>query len=147
MTSKKHRQAIDAALSNALDPPRRWPSPQLDSLLSEYAPPPESVESRDISPSQSAGHDEKTIDLWASITDLHTGYLRLYGVIVEKIYRHLDPTEQAVYTQLYALSWGYGNPSCRVSLPRLAERAGMGQTAAHKPSSDLQAREWLRSEK
>jgi hypothetical protein len=75
---------------------------------------------------------DKTIDLWAGVTELHTGYLRLYGVIVEKIYRHLDPTEQAVYTQLYALSWGYGNPSCRVSLPRLAERAGMGQTATHK---------------
>jgi hypothetical protein len=78
------------------------------------------------------GHEGKTLDLWAGVTELHTGYLRLYGVIVEKIYRHLDPTEQAVYTQLYALSWGYGNPSCRVSLPRLAERAGMGQTATHK---------------
>lgn len=39
MTSKKHKQAIDAALSSALEPPRRRPSPQLDSVLSEYAPP------------------------------------------------------------------------------------------------------------
>jgi hypothetical protein len=74
--------------------------------------------------------DEKTVDLWAGIGELHTGYLRLYGVIVEKLYRHLDPFEQAVYTQLYALSWGFGNPSCRVSWPKLAERAGMKQTAA-----------------
>jgi hypothetical protein len=72
----------------------------------------------------------KTLDLWAGVGELHTGYLRFYGVIVEKLYRHLDPMEQAVYTQLYALSWGYGNPSCRVSWPKLAERAGMGQTAA-----------------
>lgn len=75
---------------------------------------------------------EKSLDLWAGVGELHTGYLRFYGVIVDRLYRHLDPMEQAVYTQLYALSWGYGNPSCRVSLPRLAERAGMGQTAAHK---------------
>jgi hypothetical protein len=84
--------------------------------------------------------EEKTLDLWAGVGELHTGYLRLYGVIVEKIYRHLDPVEQAVYTQLYALSWGYGNPSCRVSWPRLAERAGMGQTAAFNAVKRLVAK-------
>jgi hypothetical protein len=84
--------------------------------------------------------EEKTLDLWAGVGELHTGYLRLYGVIVEKIYRHLDPMEQAVYTQLYALSWGYGNPSCRVSWPRLAERAGMGQTAAFNAVKRLVAK-------
>jgi hypothetical protein len=84
--------------------------------------------------------EEKTLDLWAGVSELHTGYLRLYGVIVEKLYRHLDPMEQAVYTQLYALSWGYGNPSCRVSWPKLAERAGMGQTAAFNAVKRLVAK-------
>ncbi len=84
--------------------------------------------------------EEKTLDLWAGVGELHTGYLRLYGVIVEKLYRHMDPMEQAVYIQLYALSWGYGNPSCRVSWPKLAERAGMGQTAAFNAVKRLVAK-------
>lgn len=72
------------------------------------------------------------VDMWASIDDLHTGRLQLFNVIVDSIFAHLNPFEQAVYVQLYRLSWGYGKDVCRVSLPRLAERAGMKQTAAQQ---------------
>lgn len=95
----------------------------------------------DTSLTPDAGH---SLDLWAGIGELHTGYLRLYGVIIERLYRHLDPFEQAVYTQLYALSWGFGNPSCRVSWPKLAERAGMKQTAAFNAVKRLAAKGLVR---
>ena len=91
-----------------------------------------------------AWQDETTVDLWAGVGELHTGFLRLYGVIVERLYRHLDPFEQAVYTQLFALSWGFGNPSCRVSWPKLAERSGMKQTAAFNAVKRLASKGMVR---
>jgi hypothetical protein len=40
----------------------------------------------------------------------------------------LDVYEQAIYTQLYRLSHGYGKPTCKIGLPQLARRANVGKT-------------------
>ena len=37
--NKKHRQAIEDSLSSALEPPKRKPSPALNDILSQFAPP------------------------------------------------------------------------------------------------------------
>jgi hypothetical protein len=40
----------------------------------------------------------------------------------------LDVYEQAVFSQLYRLSHGYGKPTCKIGLPQLARRANVGKT-------------------
>lgn len=84
------------------------------------------------SPAESASPVESIMDIWASFTDWKDGHLQLPNMIALVLYRHLDPAERAIYQELYQLSWGFGNSTCKVSLPRLAERAGMKQTAAHQ---------------
>src|SRR5262249_28589366 len=44
----------------------------------------------------------------------------------------LDLQERSVYLQLFRLSWGYGKPTCRISLPRLSERAKLGRSTAQR---------------
>ena len=98
-------------------------SPVKSTSLAEYASPVES-----------------TMDIWASFTDWKDGHLQLPNMIALVLYRHLDPAERAIYQELYQLSWGFGNPTCKVSLTRLAERAGMKQTAAHQAVKRLAAK-------
>ncbi len=59
-----------------------------------------------------------------SIPDVagHTAVPHRY---TDHLCRWLSPDEQAVYTQLYRLSWGWGNETCFVSNPRLSERSNV----------------------
>ncbi len=92
------------------------------------------------SPMEFTSPMDSTMDIWASFTDWKDGHLQLPNMIALVLYRHLDPAERAIYQELYQLSWGFGNPTCKVSLPRLAERAGMKQTAAHLAVKRLAAK-------
>jgi hypothetical protein len=49
----------------------------------------------------------------------------------------LDVYEQAVFTQLYRLSHGYGKPTCKIGLPGLARRANIGKTSAQSAVNRL----------
>jgi hypothetical protein len=69
------------------------------------------------------------LHFWEALGDWKRGHLSLPNQIVLVLYRHLDPAEQAVYTQLYAMSWGYGKSDCFCNLATLAARSGMGSTA------------------
>jgi hypothetical protein len=68
------------------------------------------------------------------------GYLRLPNTIVDSLLPTLDVYEQAVFVQLYRLSQGFGNYSCKVSLPTLQARSGVKATSLKQAISRLQAR-------
>ena len=133
----------------------------LDGLLDEYAPPddasptpnvshtPDVSHAPDVSPTPETSyalrgvslaprvshtpaveHEPKAADLWAGVPETR-GYSKQFHAITDHLYQLLDPIEQAVYTQLFRLTHGFGKPTCVISLPRLAERANIGTTAAH----------------
>ena len=58
------------------------------------------------------------------------GHTRLPHAYTDGLSSLLDVYEQAVYTQLYRLSHGYGKPTCKIGFPQLAARSNMGKTAA-----------------
>ncbi|MDQ3256810.1 MAG: helix-turn-helix domain-containing protein, partial [Acidobacteriota bacterium] len=80
-------------------------------------------------PAESVRLTDSVLHFWEALGDWKRGHLSLPNQIVLVLYRHLDPAEQAVYTQLYAMSWGYGKPDCFCNLATLAVRSGMGTTA------------------
>jgi len=49
--------------------------------------------------------------------------------IIDHLYRHLPPPQQAIYTQLYRLSWGWGGERCFISNPSLAARSCLSLSA------------------
>jgi hypothetical protein len=77
--------------------------------------------------------------MWAAIA-LKRGYSKLYHSIVDDVFPQLTADEQAVYTHLYRLSWGFNNPGVIVSLPKLAERAGMSRNSAARAIARLVGR-------
>jgi hypothetical protein len=77
--------------------------------------------------------------MWSALT-LKRGYSKLYHSIVDDVFPQLTADEQAVYTHLYRLSWGFNNPGVIVSLPKLAERAGMSRNSAARAITRLVGR-------
>ena len=68
------------------------------------------------------------------------GYLRLANTIVDSLLPTLDVYEQAVFLQLYRLAHGFGNFTCKVSLPALQIRTGVKATSLKQAIARLQAR-------
>jgi hypothetical protein len=68
------------------------------------------------------------------------GYLRLANTIVDSLLPTLDVYEQAVFIQLYRLAHGFGNFTCKVSLPALQARTGVKPTSLKQAIARLQAR-------
>lgn len=68
------------------------------------------------------------------------GYLRLPNTIVDSLLPTLDVYEQAVFVQLYRLSQGFGNYTCKISLPALQARTGVKATSLKQAIARLQAR-------
>lgn len=68
------------------------------------------------------------------------GYLRLPNTIIDSLLPTLDVYEQAVFLQLYRLSQGFGNYTCKVSLPTLQARTGVKATSLKQAISRLQTR-------
>ena len=65
------------------------------------------------------------------------GHLELPYQVLDHLDRHLDPYEQAVYKQLYRLSWGFGKNRCRISNPKLAERTNMSEAMVKRVAIKL----------
>jgi hypothetical protein len=78
-------------------------------------------------------------DIWAAVA-LKRGYSKLYHSIVDDVFPQLTADEQAIYTHLYRLSWGFNNPGVIVSLPKLAERAGMSRNSVARAITRLVGR-------
>jgi hypothetical protein len=53
------------------------------------------------------------------------GFSKIPNRYFDHLCAHLSPDEQAVYSQLYRLSHGYGKDTCLVSNPRLSERSSV----------------------
>ena len=85
--------------------------------------PPDSLSVPDSLPAP----DSRRPDLWAPFKDKR-GHLRQPHAYTDGLCQVLDVYEQAIYTQLYRLSHGYGKPTCKIGLPQLARRANMGKT-------------------
>jgi hypothetical protein len=68
------------------------------------------------------------------------GYLRLPNTIVDSLFPTLDVYEQAVFVQLYRLSQGFSNYTCKISLPVLQARTGVKATSLKQAIARLQAR-------
>jgi hypothetical protein len=51
--------------------------------------------------------------------------------------RWLSADEQAVYVQLYRLSWGWGRDVCFISNPKLSERSGVPETSMRRAVKKL----------
>lgn len=115
--------------SDSLSPPDSQPPPDSlpadNSLVREttaYHPGSQPV------PDSLPAPDIQSPDLWSPFRDKR-GHLRLPNAAVDGLYSLLDPYEQAIFTQLFRLSHGYGKPTCKIGLPQLARRANVGKTA------------------
>ena len=64
------------------------------------------------------------VKLLASLPEVK-GDARLPHRYTDHLCRLLKPDEQAVYLQLYRLSWGWGQETCFISNPRLSERSNV----------------------
>lgn len=71
--------------------------------------------------------DSQQPNLWAPFRDKR-GHLRQPHAYTDGLCQVLDVYEQAVFSQLYRLSHGYGKPTCKIGLPQLARRANVGKT-------------------
>jgi hypothetical protein len=76
------------------------------------------------------------VNLMASLPDV-AGFTKLFHQLTDHLYPQLSPSEQCVHIQLYRLTWGRGEPFCRISLPRLAERSNMSERTTHDAVAKL----------
>ena len=100
---------------------------------------PKSSPSAVSSPPTQSNPAPQVADIWAAVA-LKRGYSKLYHSIVDDVFPQLTADEQAVYTHLYRLSWGFNNPGVIVSLPKLAERAGMSRNSVARAITRLVGR-------
>jgi hypothetical protein len=56
------------------------------------------------------------------------GFTAIPNTVLESVLPVLEPAEQLVFLRLYRLSWGFKNPECVVSVPKLASTTKIGRT-------------------
>jgi hypothetical protein len=64
--------------------------------------------------------------------------------MTDYLFGRLTPNEQAVYMQLYRLTWGFDRARCIVNFPRLGERSGMSENGARLAAKGLIAKGLVR---
>lgn len=134
ISQKKAEQAKLKIVAPILSPPPNdGPSPEALIAPRAGAPTPHD------SPTFGVGAPPN-VDLWDAVGDLHTGHVKLFTVITDTLLPQLSAFEQIVYVHLYRLSWGYRKPTCKIGLPRLAERCGIKQTALRETLNKLESK-------
>lgn len=89
------------------------------------------------SPAINAAHISRPQpDLLAGLPQVR-GYLRLYYQLIDHLLPQLSPAEAVVYLHLYRLSWGFNNPTCLISNPGLARRAGISERSVRDVTGRL----------
>ena len=68
------------------------------------------------------------------------GYELAFHQVTDYLYRQLPTAEQAIYRQLYRLTWGFGRATVLIGFPRLAERANVGESTARASAKALEAK-------
>jgi len=76
------------------------------------------------------------INLMASLPEIG-GFTKFWHQLTDYLYGQLTPAEQVVHIQLFRLSWGHNKPNCRIGLPQLAKRAGIGRSTAQTAVAGL----------
>ena len=76
------------------------------------------------------------LNLLASLPEVK-GALRMPHRYTDHLCRALKPDEQAVYSQLYRLSWGWNKQNCFISNPKLSERSNVPLSSMKRAVSGL----------
>jgi hypothetical protein len=76
------------------------------------------------------------LDVRSHLPDVK-GHTQLPHRYTDHLPRWLSADEQAVYVQLYRLSWGWGKDICFISNPKLAERSGVPETSMRRAVKKL----------
>lgn len=71
------------------------------------------------------------------------GHTTLPHTYTDHLARWLSADEQAVYVQLYRLSWGWGKATCFISNRRLSERSGVPETSMRRAVRKLQSKQLI----
>lgn len=130
--STLNRPAIVDTLSNR-------DSPVVEASLSIEQPPPLPVDRPTTSDSLSTMVGLSIKDrpnLLDTIPEVR-GHTQLPHRYTDHLPRWLSADEQAVYVQLYRLSWGWGNEVCFISNPKLSERSGVPETSMRRAVKKL----------
>ena len=114
-------------------------SPATEASLStdQPPPPPEASLSTSDSPTKTVSPSiEDRPNLLDAIPEVR-GHTQLPHRYTDHLPRWLSADEQAVYIQLYRLSWGWGNEVCFISNPKLSERSGVPETSMRRAVKKL----------
>lgn len=109
-----------------------------DSPSPEQPPPlPVAGPSKPDSPSKSdSPSNVDAPNLLSQVPDVR-GHMQLPHRYTDHLPRWLSADEQAVYVQLYRLSWGWGKDVCFISNPKLSERSGVPETSMRRAVKKL----------
>ncbi|HEX8351461.1 MAG TPA: helix-turn-helix domain-containing protein [Pyrinomonadaceae bacterium] len=118
--SKADSLATEVGLPTDQPPPLPEASPPTSDSLTKTVSP--SIEDRPI--------------LLNAIPEVR-GHTQLPHRYTDHLPRWLSADEQAVYIQLYRLSWGWGNEVCFISNPKLSERSGVPETSMRRAVKKL----------
>ncbi|HEX7316665.1 MAG TPA: helix-turn-helix domain-containing protein [Pyrinomonadaceae bacterium] len=121
------------------DSPSILDSPAAEDSLSTGQPPPLPVDSPSTLDSPSTRVSPSILDrpiLLDAIPEVR-GHTQLPHRYTDHLPRWLSADEQAVYVQLYRLSWGWGNEVCFISNPKLSERSGVPETSMRRAVKKL----------
>lgn len=77
-----------------------------------------------------------TPNLLSAIPEVR-GHMQLPHRYTDHLPRWLSADEQAIYVQLYRLSWGWGRDVCFISNPKLSERSGVPETSMRRAVKKL----------
>lgn len=113
-----------------------------DSLSIEHPPPlpvvrPSTLDRQTIEDSPSVLNTPSGASNMRSLLPDVKGHTQLPHRYTDHLPRWLSADEQAVYVQLYRLSWGWGKDTCFISNPKLAERSGVPETSMRRAVKKL----------
>ena len=131
--SRNAGSSADSAAPEIIAAPAEIAGPANDPQIGrQIAAPVESA-----SPAINAAHVSRPqADLLAGLPQVR-GYLRLYYQLIDHLLPQLSPAEAVVYLHLYRLSWGFNNPTCLISNPGLARRAGISERSVRDVTGRL----------
>ena len=72
------------------------------------------------------------------------GWAPSFHQVTDYLNRQLPTGEQAIYEQLYRLTWGYERPRVVVGFPKLADRANVGESTARAATKALEKKGLIR---
>jgi hypothetical protein len=129
-------------------PIKQPPIGQKSSQLDESSQPRENLHITSSQPAESSQPDnswqlqkssqprESVLNLLSALPDAK-GHLETPYQLLDHLFRHLPPPQQAVYLQLYRLSWGFKKERCFISNPGLAGRACLSISAVKENVNKL----------